>query len=829
MKKRVFISIVVLLQVMTAWGQLSVGSFTRMENDLTARIDAPKRDQNGDVCAIIKVVTNQTNFEWEPDGLGIVAAEKKTGEYWLYVPHSAKRLTIKHPQLGILRNYLYPVPIEKATVYVMELLTARVITTVVEENAAAQWLIINSNPTGADVYINDQPVSKTPFQGEYPLGKYTWRLQKELYKNEAGVVELTQADKAIVQVEMKPDFGNLMILTEPEFDASVSLDGYPQNKKTPTLLEYIPVGEHEIRVTHPKYETTTKKVNVRPGVTDTISIKMNAIYGTVTINTNPVADILINGQLKGNGTYSEKLMPGFYTFEAKLDKHNSATERRNVASGQSIDITLSPNPRLGGLKVVTTPPLARLLINGEDKGTTPITLQNLLIGEYQVEMIAEGIGSLKKTVTISEGNITAIQETITKTSADAQKVNDAYTNFANQNFGGTVTSPASDQCTVEISTLANANIYVNGQKTATGSWKGTLKPGVYDFEARAANYKTAGERKILVAGSTTKLNLNLTPVEGTIQITSTPSGAILLINDKEVGTTPYTGVQPPGKATVTLKAGDRYLDLFQVIEISPSSNKFDFTLFEKGREIRFTSVPLGADLFINGKFVGKTPYTSSLEYGTYEIELKNNGFKSKSEKLIVSPSTSENQSYTLESNKQKHSLKSFITTSYQMSNFMNESFTRAIDNGSIMPNFGATAGFNINAYPVRIDVNGFMEKFNTPDLQVDGKTDVVWAFHEGIEASMSFYLLHLGRFMYFYAGGGYQFSQLRLAFDESVSSSIDENYTFDTSGPVIKTGVLLNLKAVSIFSEFNFVVSSKEHNNVPVNASYSQFKVGIGF
>lgn len=829
MKKRVLIGVVVLLQVVSALGQLSVGSFTRMENDLTARIDAPKRDQNGEVCAIIKVVTNQTDFVWEPDALGIVAAEKKTGEYWLYVPHSAKRLTIKHPQLGILRNYAYPVPIEKATVYVMELLSARVVTTVVQEATATQWLIINSNPSGADVYIDDQPVSKTPFQGEYPLGKYTWRLQKELYKNEAGVVELTQADKAIVQVNLKPDFGNLIILTEPEFEASVSLDGYPQNKKTPALLEYIPVGEHEIRVTHPKYETTTKKVMVRPGYTDTISIKMNAIYGTVTITTEPAADILINGQLKGNGKYTENLMPGFYTFEAKLDKHNSATERRTVVSGQSIDITLSPNPRLGGLKVVTTPPLARLLINGESKGTTPITLQNLLIGEYEVEMIADGIGSLKKTVTVSEGNITAIQETITQTSAETQKVNDAYTNYANQNFGGTVTNQAGEQCSVEITTMANADIYVNGQKTATGSWKGTLKPGIYDFEARAANYKPAVERKILVAGSTTKLSLNLTPVEGTVRITSTPSGATLLINDKEVGTTPYMGVMQPGKATVTLKAGSRYLDLFQVIEVGPNATNFDFTLLEKGKEIRITSVPLGAEISVNGKYVGTTPYTSTFDYGTYEIALKSSGYKTKTERLTVSNNSSQNQSYTLESTKKKHSLKTFITTSYQMSKFMNESFTNAIDRGTIKPEFGATFGLNINAYPVRIDVNGFLEKFNTPVLQVADQKDMAWVYHEGVEAAMSFYLLHLGRFMYFYAGGGYQFSQLRMDFDESVSSSIEDSYTFDTSGPVIKSGVLLNLKAISIFSEFNFVVASKEHNNLPINASYSQLRVGIGF
>ena len=79
--------------------KISIKSFERKENDMTARIDAPKKDQNGDVCAIIKVVTPQTGFIWEPDGLGIVSAEYKTGQYWLYVPYGAKRLTIKHDKL----------------------------------------------------------------------------------------------------------------------------------------------------------------------------------------------------------------------------------------------------------------------------------------------------------------------------------------------------------------------------------------------------------------------------------------------------------------------------------------------------------------------------------------------------------------------------------------------------------------------------------------------------------------------------------------------------------------------------------------------------------
>ena len=45
--------------------QLSVKSFNKLANDLDARVNEPKKDQNGDVCAIIKVVTTQTGFSFE--------------------------------------------------------------------------------------------------------------------------------------------------------------------------------------------------------------------------------------------------------------------------------------------------------------------------------------------------------------------------------------------------------------------------------------------------------------------------------------------------------------------------------------------------------------------------------------------------------------------------------------------------------------------------------------------------------------------------------------------------------------------------------------------
>ena len=87
--------------------------------DLTAARAAVK-DKNGDVCALIKFSVRDNKFTFEPN-MGVVKTEQKVGETWIYVPTQTKRITIRHPQLGILRDYVIPVNIEQKVVYEAEL------------------------------------------------------------------------------------------------------------------------------------------------------------------------------------------------------------------------------------------------------------------------------------------------------------------------------------------------------------------------------------------------------------------------------------------------------------------------------------------------------------------------------------------------------------------------------------------------------------------------------------------------------------------------------------------------------------------------------------
>ena len=51
--------------------QISVKSFRKLETDLDARVTEPIKDQNGDLCAIIKVQTTQSGFYFDGGQLGI--------------------------------------------------------------------------------------------------------------------------------------------------------------------------------------------------------------------------------------------------------------------------------------------------------------------------------------------------------------------------------------------------------------------------------------------------------------------------------------------------------------------------------------------------------------------------------------------------------------------------------------------------------------------------------------------------------------------------------------------------------------------------------------
>ena len=392
--------------------QISVKSFRKLENDLSARVDAPKKDQNGEISAIIKVVTSQTGFIWEPDGLGIVSAVPKGGEYWLYVPHGAKRITIKHPYLGVMRDYYYTIPIEKATVYEMVLVTGKTITTV-EESNDSQWLLISPEPGKAMIYINETFVKIGEYQTKLKPGKYNYRVEAPMYYTEAGKFEISDSKKELY-IKLKPAFGFIQINTKPESGATIVIDGKVQSSVSPYKSDQIASGEHSIQILKEMYQPVTQKVLVADGKITDLNIELKSNFVELQITTLVGASVYINNQLKGTSNWKGSLNPGIYSIEVKKESHRSVKQEIELMAGEKKIIDIQPIPIYGSLDIMTIPAGARISIGNIDYGTTPNSIRKLLIGEYKVVLNKQDYDIANKTITIEEGINSEIIETLKK-------------------------------------------------------------------------------------------------------------------------------------------------------------------------------------------------------------------------------------------------------------------------------------------------------------------------------------------------------------------------------------------------------------------------------
>jgi len=406
---RFYISLIFLVFLFSAGfsQNISVKSFKVLPNDMDARVNYPVKDQNGEKCALIKVVTEQDGFVWEGGMLGISKIEKKTGEYWVYVPHGTKKITIKHDKLGVLRDYVFPEAIKEATVYEMILTTAEIETVVKPKRIRSAYVIIKSTPDSADVYIDDQYQGQTPFRRKLESGDHTFRLEKNLYHTKAGSFDVSAENgREEMNIALKPNFGSLRVTSQPEEGMRIYLDGDYTGKKTPAQLLKIESGEHKLTLKDKWHQPKTNYVTINDNKKKEIEIELKPIYGEVEVKTDPPASIFIDDQKVGYTTYKGRLKEGIYSFTARKEKHHKVTIDRRIYTGDKITIKLKPEPKYGNLDITSEPYDARINLDGEDYGKTPKVIHDLLVGEHEVIVEKEGYFREKKNVTVKENETT---------------------------------------------------------------------------------------------------------------------------------------------------------------------------------------------------------------------------------------------------------------------------------------------------------------------------------------------------------------------------------------------------------------------------------------
>ena len=521
--------------------ELKVESFNILDKDLDASVYYPKEDMTtGNKAAIIKVVTSETGFTFDAGSVGIVATEQKVGEIWVYVSAKVKKITIKHPIHGVVRDYYFPRTIKKATVYEMKLTTSK-IRTIVEEDAGGQYWILNVNPKNAEVTIdNGSPelLNDGVLQKLLPYGKHTYTVIAPLYESTGGEIMISQ-ERVMTNIELTPGFGFLDITSSPVV-ADVYLNGEKVGN-TPLITQRLPKGSAKIRLVSELYQPVEREVYVpNKGDTLTYPIVMSPNFAEMEFVTEQDVSIYINDKKMANGIWKDKLVEGLYKIEARKPGHRSIMKSVKVVKGQNQKIEFDKLTPVYGKVNISTGSLAnvKVLIDGKDMGIAPNIFPEVLIGKHQIKLVKDGYKTYQAELNVEEGKLHNIKAELEK------------------ELWGDLLVKSSPGATIIVDGIRSLNQY-NG-KVKAGKCKVTI---LYDTYNRIEDVD-------VLAGRTNEYNF---PLDGKLQITSSPSKARVRIDGFDKGTTPVV-LNLYGKHEISVSKGNKYRYTTENIYVSPNEN-----------------------------------------------------------------------------------------------------------------------------------------------------------------------------------------------------------------------------------------------------------------
>lgn len=206
------------------------------------------------------------------------------------------------------------------------------------------WADVNieSEPTGAEVRVDEEVLGVTPLTAEIVRGLRTIKFSLPAYKT-VTVQQQINAGEALVldKIVLPPADGRLEVSTEPA-NATLSIDG-DYYGTTPVNVTLSSNTEHQVSISKAGYRVIKKKITLAPEAEQTLEVKLAPEYGTVFLTTQPSdAQLLVDGKASGSATRRLRLTARPHTLEIRKPGYETrqltVTPRAGVS--QSIDVNL---------------------------------------------------------------------------------------------------------------------------------------------------------------------------------------------------------------------------------------------------------------------------------------------------------------------------------------------------------------------------------------------------------------------------------------------------------------------------------------------------------
>lgn len=191
----------------------------------------------------------------------------------------------------------------------------------------------------------------------------------------------------------------------------------------------------------------------------------------------------------------------------------------------------------------------------------------------------------------------------------------------------------------QIRVVENAEIYIDKRRVGTGTWKGPLKEGRYEVEARKERHKSTLKTITVKADEAQDIVLDApTPITGKLMVSSSPLDAEIMVDGKAVGVTPMTISELIiGEHTVTLSRKNHKSETRQVKIEEGKATELNIELSDMA-EMTITTEPSGTAIRLNGQDKGVTPFREVLTSGDYDLRLTHNKYRTYEQRVHLDSS-----------------------------------------------------------------------------------------------------------------------------------------------------------------------------------------------
>lgn len=294
----------------------------------------------------------------------------------------------------------------------------------------------------------------------------------------------------------------------------------------------------------------------------------------------------------------------------------------------------------GSLSIVSTPPGTRVHVDGfpDLVKYTPCSFENYRVGDYKFRLTHDRYQT---------------KDTIIQIEKDTTK-----------DFSLTLKPLWADL--ILTSNIANSLFTMNGQEIGQGkelSLTGLEKSpdaGTVTITCTAPKHYGKTMEINLQPGTSNHVGFELNPITAYVSITSTPSHAEVYLDDQYQGSTPLTNKEILiGDYLLQIKKNG-YMSDEKNITIRTNEHSTFHGILPSKKSIRITSQPSGAAILIDGKKIGTTPRTMTLDLRAYDIIVRENDYDDFRKTVLINENTN-----TIHANLERKKQKVHIQTNQE--------------------------------------------------------------------------------------------------------------------------------------------------------------------